>query len=85
MLVKPFNHSLLSDLVDAADEHLGFVGQRLGISSLSNFDVDAKDIRVDEVAFVAITVQVLFQIMAYIQVNLSVDVESHHQFVDALN
>jgi len=85
MLVKPFNHSLLSDLVDAADEHLGFVGQRLDISSLSNFDVDAKDIRVDEVAFVAITVQVLFQIMAYIQVNLSVDVESHHQFVDALN
>jgi hypothetical protein len=64
MLVKPFNHSLLSDLVDAANEHLGFVGKRLGISSFSNFDVDAKDIRVDEVAFVAITVQVLFQIMA---------------------
>ena len=85
MLVKPFNHSLLSDLVDAADEHLRFVGQRLDISSLSNFDVDAKDIRVDEVAFVAITVQVLFQIMSYIQVNLSVNVESHHQFVDALN
>lgn len=85
MLVIPFNHSLLSDLVNAADEHLGFVRQRLCISNLSNFDVDAEDIRVHEVAFVAVTVQVLFHIMAYIKVNLSVDVESHHQFVDALN
>jgi hypothetical protein len=85
VLVKPLNHGLLTDLVDAADEHLGFVGQGLDISDLSNFDVDAEDIRVDEVAFVAFTVQVLFHIMAYIQVNPSVDVESHHQFADALN